>query len=72
MGPIQPANLQIQLGANPADINYLSGTPFAVTLRAGILINDVAIDPDNGDAYFSDSPNCREYSASADDSSHVE
>ena len=27
---------------------------------AGILINDVAIDPDTGDAYFSDSPNCRE------------
>jgi len=68
MGPIQPANLQIQLGANPADITYFG----FLTLRAGILINDVAIDPDNGDAYFSDSPNCREYSASADDSSHVE
>jgi hypothetical protein len=32
-------------------------------INAGILINDVAIDADNGDAYFSDSPNCREDSA---------
>jgi hypothetical protein len=45
-------------GANPANIAFpqLGG----VTVRAGILINDVAIDPDTGDAYFSDSPNCRE------------
>ena len=68
MGPIQPANLQIQLGANPADITYFG----FLTIRAGILINDVAIDPDNGDAYFSDSPNCREYSANAVDGGHVE
>jgi hypothetical protein len=26
---------------------------------AGILINDVAIDPTTGDAYFTDSFNCR-------------
>lgn len=68
MCPIQPANLQIQLGANPADITYFG----FLTLRAGILINDVAIDPDTGDAYFSDSPNCREDTADADDDGLVE
>ncbi len=48
-------------GANLANIAFpqLGG----VSVRAGILINDVAIDPDTGDAYFSDSPNCREASA---------
>lgn len=29
---------------------------------AGMLINDIAIDPDTGDAYFTDSFNCREIS----------
>jgi len=29
------------------------------SLPAGMLINDIAIDPDNGDAYFTDSFNCR-------------
>jgi hypothetical protein len=46
----------LQAGANPALIPLLGGP----AINAGILINDVAIDPDNGDAYFSDSPNCRE------------
>ena len=52
----------LQAGANPNQalpIPQLGG----LTAMAGILINDVAIDPDTGDAYFSDSPNCREDSA---------
>jgi len=32
------------------------------SLPAGMLINDIAIDPDNGDAYFTDSFNCRKTS----------
>ena len=34
----------------------------ATSLPAGMLINDIAIDPDNGDAYFTDSFNCRKTS----------
>ena len=48
----------LQNGSNPTFIPL-----FGANINAGILINDVAIDPDNGDAYFSDSPNCREDSA---------
>jgi hypothetical protein len=29
-------------------------------LPVGMLINDIAVDPDTGDAYFTDSFNCRE------------
>ena len=58
---MSPTILSLQNGANTTTIPYpnLGG----VNAMAGILINDVAIDPDNGDAYFSDSPNCREDSA---------
>jgi hypothetical protein len=52
----------LQAGANPNQalpIPQLGGQ----TAMAGILINDVTVDPDTGDAYFSDSPNCREDSA---------
>jgi hypothetical protein len=48
----------LRAGANSAFIPYpqLNNT----LLNAGIFINDVAIDADNGDAYFTDSSNCRE------------
>ena len=47
-------------GSNP---NFIPIFDPSNPLNAGILINDVAVDPDTGDAYFSDSPNCRENSA---------
>jgi hypothetical protein len=36
------------------------GGTVASSVPAGMMINDVAIDPDTGDAYFTDSYNCRE------------
>ena len=54
-------------GANQAAVN--AGEYFKYVTRdgslassapAGMLINDVAVDPDSGDAYFTDSFNCRE------------
>jgi sugar lactone lactonase YvrE len=55
-------------GANQAAVTgstYVTvgtrGTTFT-SLPAGILINDIAIDPDTGDAYFTDSFNCRKIS----------
>lgn len=53
----------LRAGANSAFIPYpqLNST----LLNAGIFINDVAIDADNGDAYFTDSSNCREDAATA-------
>ena len=59
---MSPTILSLQNGANTTTIRY-PNLPGVVNAMAGILINDVAIDPDNGDAYFSDSPNCREDSA---------
>ena len=56
---MSPTILSLQNGANTTIIPYPNLGP-GVSAMAGILINDVAIDPDNGDAYFSDSPNCRE------------
>jgi hypothetical protein len=32
-------------------------------VKVGMLINDIAIDSTNGDAYFTDSFNCRELAA---------
>ncbi len=51
----------LSFGCNKAFIAYpqLNNS----LLNAGIFINDVAIDADNGDAYFTDSSNCREDSA---------
>jgi hypothetical protein len=55
-------------GANQAAVNF--GQYFEVATKvgslassvpAGMLINDVAVDPDSGDAYFTDSFNCREF-----------
>ena len=51
-------------GANQAQVS--GGQYFQVATRGlvvaslptGMFINDVAIDPDNGDAYFTDSWNC--------------
>ncbi len=48
----------LSAGANSAFIPYPQLNN--ALLNAGIFINDVAIDADNGDAYFTDSPNCRE------------
>jgi hypothetical protein len=54
-------------GANPGPVvgsEYVrfgrGGT--AGSLPAGMLINDIAIDPETGDAYFTDSFNCRKIS----------
>jgi len=54
-------------GWNPDQVNYATNNKFmtanlftpAFDFAAGMLINDVAVDPDNGDAFFSDSLNCR-------------
>lgn len=43
------------------DYNQL-GNRNVSPLPAGMLINDIAIDPDTGDAYFTDSFNCRKIS----------
>jgi hypothetical protein len=37
-----------------------SNGQLASSVPAGMFINDVAVDPDTGDAYFTDSFNCRE------------
>jgi sugar lactone lactonase YvrE len=60
MSPLNPnakgVGPDIGRGSNPDTTLYFG----FLNARAGILINDVAIDPDTGDAYFTDSPNCRE------------
>jgi hypothetical protein len=55
-------------GTNQAAVNsgqYFEfatrGGSIASSVPAGMLINDVAVDPDTGDAYFTDSYNCREF-----------
>ena len=73
MSPLR-TDISLTNGANPATVQYsangkfmpdnLFTPPFQFT--AGMLINDVAIDPDNGDAFFSDSLNCREAAANDD------
>ena len=58
MSPNQPG---MRVGSNTETVT--TGQVVTLTqagaLIAGIPINDVAIDSTNGDAYFSDSPNCR-------------
>ena len=75
MSPLR-VDVSLQNGANPGNVLYSSNGKFmtaaggftpAFNFTAGMLINDVAIDPDNGDAFFSDSLNCREAAANYDD-----
>ena len=62
-------------GWNPDQVNYATNNKFmtanlftpAFDFAAGMLINDATVDPDNGDAFFSDSLNCREAAAHDDD-----
>ena len=74
MSPLR-TDIDLKAGWNPAQVNYATNNKFmtanlftpAFDFAAGMLINDVAVDPDNGDAFFSDSLNCREAAAADDD-----
>jgi hypothetical protein len=73
MSPLR-TDILLKNGANPNNVEYKANGKFMpndlftppVQFTAGMLINDVAIDPDNGDAFFSDSLNCRESAANDD------
>jgi hypothetical protein len=75
MSPLRTDVSGLRTGANPDDVLYSTNNKFmtadlftpAFNFTAGMLINDVAIDPDNGDAFFSDSLNCREAAANDND-----
>ena len=70
MSPLR-TDISLTNGATPATVEYSANGKFmpnnlftpSFQFTAGMLINDVAIDPDNGDAFFSDSLNCREDAA---------
>ena len=74
MSPLR-TDINLKDGWNPNQVNYAVNNKFmtanlfapAFDFSAGMLINDVAVDPDNGDAFFSDSLNCREAAANDDD-----
>ena len=74
MSPLR-TDIDLKNGWNPDPVNYATNGKFmtanlftpAFDFAAGMLINDATVDPDNGDAFFSDSLNCREAAANDDD-----